>query len=261
MNLWFSARIMTLIEPTDAELREVSQRCIEKGRQLHEELKSWNETDVLDYASMQELYSVSKGYLDTPNGILEELKSMNVNPASMLWVDITSKKKHSDTAYSHRANGRDGFLMIWENKKSNDVNELGKRLFPSEIGWQTFLMAAKEDGQKEGSTNIRVILNYFIVNEEVLQAIHWANRNSHSARDGENGHREYSENDDGFYAILGSALGACNMRMLIDHKASTGYRFVDRVIVLEDDLGTKYQRGRSFMIVLSERRQRPAQSA
>lgn len=151
--------------------------------------------------------------------------------------------------------------MIYENSKKNDENTPENRLFPSEVGWQTFLMAVHEEGPKVHSTNIRVILNYFIVNDEASQVLYWANRASAAACDGEDGHREYCEDDDGFYAILCCALGACNMRMLIDHKSRTGWRIVDRVIVLKDKLGTRYQRRRSFMIVLSKRRERPSRMA
>ena len=148
--------------------------------------------------------------------------------------------------------------MVYENDKSRDFNEPSKRLYPSEVGWQTFMMATREDGPRVYSTNIRAILNYYIINDEVLQVLYWGHRNSHSARDGGNGHREYSETDDGFYAVLGSALGACNMRMLLDHKSRTGYRIVDRVVVLGDDLGPEFCRGRSFMIIMSEKRERPS---
>ena len=78
--------------PTDAEMLDTYRRCIVKGQQLHEKLKSWDETDIPECPSMQELYRVSQGYLDTPEGIWEEVASVNVNTAIMLWVDVESKK-------------------------------------------------------------------------------------------------------------------------------------------------------------------------
>lgn len=71
---------------------------------------------------------------------------------------------------------------------------------------------------------------------------------------------KYDEKYDCFYAILRSALGACNMPML-NHRSRTGYRIVDRIVVLKDTLGTGIFKGRSFMIVLSERRKRPSKMA
>ena len=61
--------------------------------------------------------------------------------------------------------------MVYENNKFNDANEPSKRLYASEIEWQSFMMAIKESGPRVFSTNIRVILNYLIINDEVLQVL------------------------------------------------------------------------------------------
>ena len=71
------------------------------------------------------------------------------------------------------------------------------------------------------------------------------------------GYNEYTDLDDGFYALLGSVLGKSIMHMLLDHKAKIGYRSVDRVDLLGKkrlDPTQQWELARSFLIVLSERR-------
>ena len=47
---------MELQKPTDAELLDISRRCVKKGQRLHEKLKTWDETDISECLSMRALY-------------------------------------------------------------------------------------------------------------------------------------------------------------------------------------------------------------
>ena len=51
------------------------------------------------------------------------------------------KQEESVLSHSHKSKDQDGFLMVYENDKSKNLNEPGKRLYPSEILWQTFMTA------------------------------------------------------------------------------------------------------------------------
>ena len=41
--------------------------------------------------------------------------------------------------------------------------------------------------------------------------------------------------EDGYYALLGSALGKMMVNMILDHKVEIGYRSVDRVGLLSKE--------------------------
>ena len=57
----------------------------------------------------------------------------NVDLGHFRWIDVRSigKKPYEDAAYSHRASGRSGTLICYENNNSRDDHAEGKRLWPS----------------------------------------------------------------------------------------------------------------------------------
>ena len=70
----------------------------------------------------------------------------------------------------------------------------------------------------------------------------------------------------GFYALLGSVNGKTAMRMLLDHKSHIEYRTVEKIILVGDNDDDKEPKlklneaeARSFIILLSEKRQPPSQ--
>jgi len=110
------------------------------------------------------------------------------------------------------------------------------------------------------TSNLRFIVQHCIVSEPTKMVVFEASRTPTWTFVGQNGEKEYTKNDKGFFALLGSVLGASNMRMLLDHKAQIGYRIVERVVILsyEDELNVPgCEKARSMMFVLSSRRQPP----
>ena len=71
----------------------------------------------------------------------------------------------------------------------------------------------------------------------------------------EHGHHEYTDQDDAFYAILGSVLGKVAHHMMMDHRAAIGYKVVDRIVLLgKENTGDHWTLARTFLLLLSEPR-------
>ncbi|KAK2798739.1 hypothetical protein FQN50_008720 [Emmonsiellopsis sp. PD_5] len=229
--------------------------AIEKGMDLCKKLRTFD-ADQPEYESMHNLYRVSCDMLrrNTQVTIQTALASCGRSISDLVFVEAHSPVPR-DAAYNNYIDGKNGVIICNENYKSRDQNPAGKKLWPSEVLWQSWKMVAKR--QQANPSNLRVIVRYVIV-EECTQRVIWqAHRASGS---GPESYREYTEFDEGYYAILGSTNGASTMRMLIDHKRDIGYRTVDKVIVLPDAAFTSEEpKSQSFMIVLSGPRASPAQ--
>lgn len=72
---------------------------------------------------------------------------------------------------------------------------------------------------------------FHIINGYIKDMVFETIRVSTSTFEKSHGHKEFTDIDDGFYALLGSVLGNSSMHMLLDHKAEIGYRSVDRVVL------------------------------
>ena len=167
-----------------------------------------------------------------------------------------------DTAYSYHVSAHTGLLLVNHSFKDYDVNPPERRLEPSEIAWQSFLVRAERDSVR--SSRLRCMVLYHIVNFNTKKVIYETMRRSTSTVDKNFGYKEYTNLDDGFYALLGSVLGKSMMHMLLDHKAEMGYRSVDRVVLLGKrgfDPANEWGPARSFLIVLSEPRSRKRASS
>ena len=99
-----------------------------------------------------------------------------------------------------------------------------------------------------------------MTNEETKQIIWESLKHSSATREGPiRGHVEYTPLDNGFYALLGSPNGKIMMRMLLDHKSHIGYKTVERIILVGDkDLDLSEAQVRTFLLVLSNKRQAPS---
>lgn len=89
-------------------------------------------------------------------------------------------------------------------------------------------------------------------------------RSSTCTRLGPDGYTEYTELDNGFFAILGSVLGTSTMHMLIDQRSQIGYRTVEKVIMFgyrKAGATVEYEKSRTVMIMLSDPRQKPTKIA
>ena len=108
-------------------------------------------------------------------------------------------------------------------------------------------------------SSLRCVVLYHILNENTQDVIFEGTRVSTSTLDKLDGHKEYTETDDGFYALLGSILGNYVVNMLLDHKAEIEYKYVDRIVLFGKKnmaVGREWESARSVMILLSEPRSR-----
>lgn len=204
------------------------------------------------------------GYGRGPKDVGDELVKWNVKSHSQQWVDVYNLGRETyDAVYSHRVSGRTGLLLVNEINKERDKNLPERQLKSSEVAWQSFLLGALQDGVQPW--RLRCVVMQFIINENTKDVVFETTRASTSTLEKENGHKEFTDIDDGFYALLGSVLGKLAMHMLLDHKAETGYRSVDRIVLLGNDklvAGRDWELARTFLILLSEpRRCRRAASA
>ena len=165
---------------------------------------------------------------------------------------------HEDAAYCNHIDSKSGVMICNENFKNRDKNASEKRLWPSEILWQSWTTVARTQGFRPG--DLKVIVRSWIVNEPTQRMIWQAAKLSTCSMRGPKDHKEYTEWDQGYYAILGSVNGASCMRMLLDHKAAMGFRTIERVLVLgklDAQLGVEEPQARSVVFLLSSRRTPP----
>jgi hypothetical protein len=118
------------------------------------------------------------------------------------------------------------------------------------------MMAAQ--AQRSTPSNLQAIVWFVVVNESTKSVIWNAAKRLTCTREDLYDHREYTKWDHGYHAILGTMNGASTMRMLLDRKAQTGYRTVERVVVLGDkQLKLDKPENSSFVLLLSSRRTTP----
>lgn len=244
-------------QPSDIQLRQTYLHAIRKGRELFRELKSFRVRPSSDQL-LTALYKVETGHKDGPQEISTELAFWKINIEKLLWIDVTSRGKNStDTAYSHHVKARNGLLLTSEVDKDRDMNKPASQLKPSEVAWQSFVLGAAVDGVP--SSRIRCLVMHCIVNENTKDVIFETSRTSSSTLRKTNNHKEYTNVDERFYALLGSVLGKSAVHMLLDHKSEIGYRLVERVVLLgREDLvpGLQWEQARTLFIILSEPRPR-----
>jgi hypothetical protein len=224
--------------------------CIENGKALCRQLASFERTDVTKCPALESLYHLETGYLRVRDQTFEkQLHELNVS-SSFTYVDVKNTPGQMDIPYSNWYNPK--AIMARENFRARDTYSNSQRLYASEVLWQSFL-SAHGDPHK-----LSTIIRHSVINASSRTAIWHAARKSSCTDDGTKGYKVYTKWNDGFYAILGSQNGANSMRILLDHKAKIGYRTVEKVVVLpchdEDD----EELARTFVLILSDRRQRPS---
>ncbi len=159
--------------------------------------------------------------------------------------------KDEDAISLNWFDARNGVVIANMNDKRKDETPDDGRLFPSEIIWQSWCRMAHR--QSIPVSNLRVIVRLFVINKSSKRVIEETLLHSSCTR-GETTHFEYTEADQGFYALLGSINGASSMRMLIAHKEALGFRTVERVVVLRKEAPEGIIPSRTLMILLSSKR-------
>lgn len=236
--------------------------AVEKGRRLCGELKSFRLPEGVRFQRMDLLYSVdSKTLTNAPNPIATALIACGgLSTSNLVYVDVRSPHKsvHDDAAYCNHMDSTSGVMICNENFKNRDENATEKQLWPSEILWQSWTTVARTQGSRPG--DLKVIVRSWIINKPTQRVIWQAAKLSTCTMEGPRDHKEYTEWDQGYHAILGSVNGASTMRMLLDHKAAIGFRTIERVMVLgklDVQLGVEEPQARSVVFLLSSRRAPP----
>lgn len=217
----------------DEKSNSVYCESIEKGIRLHQQLETFDFSNVLTFGRLEDHYSLQANNLRAPDNIRTVLREWNVGTEIFRYVDVRNLGDtiRSDAIYSNHFNRKEGAIVHIENDKSRDKTSTEHRLWPSEVAWQSYWMVEKVDGVRcrGRASNLRMIVRYCVVNEPTRNAVWQAARLSTCAdqQQPDLSFRVYTALDNGFYAILGSANGASTTRMLLDHKAEIGYRTID----------------------------------
>ena len=104
------------------------------------------------------------------------------------------------------------------------------------------------------NNHIRAIVRCKIVNDESQAAIFAAHIMSTSIRKEDHGYVEYSNQDSGFFGILGTPNGGTIARMITDHKNDMEYRIIDKIVVLGQE-GLKFGGSETINIVVMLRKE------
>lgn len=189
------------------------------------------------------------------------LAGAGISASNLSYVDVYSRKgkrKGKAAAHINYVDGHNGVVLTVEMFKKYDQNSPDKQLWASEVIWQSWLHLAKIE--RRAASCLRTVGQYFVTNEETKQIIWESLKHSSATREGPiRGHVEYTPLDNGFHALLGSPNGKTMMRMLLDHKSHIGYKTVERIILVGDkDLDLSEAQVRTFLLVLSDKRQAPS---
>ena len=213
--------------------------------------------------TFREEYSIDSALVrsNVQNSVHFALAGAGISACNLRYLEVSSKKgraKEQETAYINYMDGRNGVVLTTEMFKIKDQNSPDKQLWASEVIWQSWLHLAKIEGR--AASCLRTVGQCFVTNEETKQIIRESLKHSAATREGPvRGHVEYSPLDNGFYALLGSPNGKAMMRMLSDHKSHIGYKTVERIVLVGDDkLVLSEPETRTFLLLLSNRRQPPS---
>ena len=203
-------------QPSDVELRATYNQAVVKGKELFGELKSFRVRPSSGQL-LKDLYRVKSGIILAEKAVSDNLVRGYIKVPNLKWVDIPSPraKKDPDAAYSYFVSGSAGLPVINEIHKDRDKNRPGQRFDPSEMAWQSFLLGAEQDSVLPSRLRCIVILH--VINDNTKNVIFETTRVSTSLLSEDHGHQEFTEVDDGFYALLGSVLGKSVIHMLLDH--------------------------------------------
>ena len=226
----------------------------DKGRSLFDKLNSFETTNLI-FQSLDLGYSLEQDTLrrNVPGYVESALARFGIGLSHVEYAAAVPRvMAESNLIYLNWFDAGNGVVIANMNNKTNDDSPADERLFPSEILWQSWCRVSSR--LSIPVSNLRVIVRLFVVNEESKRVIEETLLHSSCTRE-ETTHCEYTDGDEGFYALLGSINGASSMRMLIDHREALGFRTVERVVVLRNEvLDGGAVPSPTFMILLSSRR-------
>ena len=177
-------------------------------------------------------YDIEEGPV-RPNAAEKLIRELGPNQivTSDLRYQEFSAKGNKDVAYRNWI-GSNGLLVCWDNFKKKDTNAPPVP-WPSDMLWEQWLRGNRRDPHQRVS-DLQYVFRSCIIEEATAKLI-WLSA-SHGCYKtncrGPNNQVEYTEQDSGFFAIIGSVNGGSLMKMLTQHKDELNYRKVVRVVVL-----------------------------
>ena len=152
---------------------------IEKGRRIQ---RKFGTIQVAVHkpspGQLREMYQVKTGVMGAIPSLHKTLLDSNCNTKGFVYVDVQNKcdKAWSRAFYSNHFHGNDGVIVAAENFKELDKNVSGKTLFPSEVLWQSYLIATEETGASPAK--LKLVIRYCVVKEATLSIIRQAEEKS-----------------------------------------------------------------------------------
>lgn len=175
---------------------------------------------------------------------------LDVGPLQFVEVWSPSQYRKGDFAYLNHFDTKGGIIVIDGQYKRRDTNGPDKRLPPSEVTWQSWVMAAEVDHADPG--HLIAVAVFKVVNESSKRVIWHAARLSSRTKEDVDNYVEFTDKDDGYFATLGSVNGGTIVRMLADHQEEIGHRKVERVALLGNrGLTLEEPESRTFVVLLS----------
>ncbi|KAK2768243.1 hypothetical protein FQN54_000095 [Arachnomyces sp. PD_36] len=203
--------------PTDETMWKDFADMVKRGRKLYNLLKT-SPRETSKYERLDMLYK-----LDTTDLVFEEsgLEWLREDNESLpLWfVDVLNLKagRHDDSIYSNGFNVSQGLWVVSELNKTRDKAPEEKRLYASEASYQSWELVAKRKGVENPA--LKKIALWSVINVMTKEAI-WAGRGGSPEEKFypvPEVDKEYGEGDAAYYALLGSPVGGCVTRALVDH--------------------------------------------
>ncbi|KAK0508625.1 hypothetical protein JMJ35_008901 [Cladonia borealis] len=100
------------------------------------------------------------------------LTGAGISASNLRYVEVSSKKgrrKGKETAYINYMDGHNGVVLTTGMFKINDQNSPDKKLWASEVIWQSWRYIDKIEGR--AASYLRVVGQYFVTNEGTKQII------------------------------------------------------------------------------------------
>ncbi len=234
---------------------ELYHQAIEKGKAAVADLDKFRE-DPSTPTSLEPAYDIEHDTLRRfKPGMMEKvLAHYGIAFSHVEYIEAVPRANtHRDAIYINWFDPTNGVVIANLNNKDKDKAAPEDKTFPSEILWRSWVKVAKKNSVP--LSKLRVVVRYFIINEASKAVIKDTWAYSDFTRD-EKFHRELTDTDPGFFAVLGSINGYSTMRMLRDHRQAVGFRTVERVLLLKTEDGEipKDEQAPTFMMLLSSPR-------
>ena len=234
---------------------ELYHQAIEKGRAAVADLDKFRE-DPPTPTSLEPAYDIEHDTLRGPKPRIMEkvLAHYGIAFSHLEYLEAVPRANlEEDAIYINWFDPANGVVIANFNNKDKDMAAPEDKIFPSEILWRSWVKVAEKSSVP--LSKLRVVVRYFITNEASKAVIKDTWAYSDCTRD-EEFHRELTDTDPGFFAVLGSINGYSTMRMLRDHRQAVGFRTVERVLLLktEDREIPKDDKAPTFMMLLSSPR-------